>query len=105
MTCTACAGEERICDATFVCSECGETKNLCRYRVGASDVCSECWERRELGPEWVRYWATKSRGEHGVSRRDLNELVRKVEAWRDRKAQDDREITQLERQFAKETAE
>lgn len=82
MTCTACEPEERICRETFTCSECGQRKNVCRYRVGDSDVCSECWERRELGPEWVRYWARKSRGEHGVSRSDLRQLVRRVEAWR-----------------------
>ena len=86
MTCTACEPEERICRETFTCSECGQRKNVCRYRVGDSDVCSECWERRELGPEWVRYWSAKSRGEHGVSRRDLKDLVRRVEAWRSENA-------------------
>lgn len=89
MTCTACPDEERICRETFTCSECGRRRNVCQYRVGDSDVCSECWERHELGPEWVKFWASRTKGTHGVSRHDLKRLVRKVEAWRGEQATDE----------------
>ena len=82
MTCTACEPEERICRETFTCSECGQRKNVCRYRVGETDVCSECWERRELGPEWVRYWARKGIDPEAMRRRDMRKISRRVQAWR-----------------------
>lgn len=82
MSCTACEPEERICRETFTCSECGRRKNVCRYRVGDSAVCSECWERRELGPEWVRYWARKGIDPEAMRRRDMRKISRRVQAWR-----------------------
>lgn len=59
MTCTACPEHERICEQVFRCRTCDRVLNVCRHGVGDSGECTQCWELRELGPEWVRFWADK----------------------------------------------
>ena len=80
MTCEACSEDERQCEATFTCEECGREKNVCRERVGESSTCVKCWELWTLGPEWVEGWNDEGRA-HGTHSKKVRQIVRAAQVY------------------------
>ena len=76
MSCDACGGKERRCEATFICKTCHHKRNVCREKVGETRECSACWERRELGPAWTAGWTLA----HNTTNRDSRRVEKIVQA-------------------------